>query len=92
VEVGTRVGAATVAVRLELDASGDVIGASADARPRMDGQRVVPTPWAGIYGDHAVVGGVRIPTRAAVRWELPEGAFTYWRAEITALELDPGAP
>jgi hypothetical protein len=36
-----------------------------------------------------VIGGVRIPTRAEVRWELPDGAFTYWRGTVTSLEIDP---
>jgi hypothetical protein len=46
----------------------------------------------GGYGDYGIVGGVRIPTRAEVRWELADGPFTYWRGRITSLELDPAVP
>jgi hypothetical protein len=41
----------------------------------------------GAFSDYEVVGGVRVPTQAEVRWQLPEGPFTYWRATITSLEL-----
>jgi hypothetical protein len=30
---------------------------------------------------------VRVPTRAEVRYELPEESFTYWRGTVTSLEL-----
>ncbi len=33
------------------------------------------------------VGGLRVPTRAEVRWELPEGPFTYWLGRITSLDV-----
>jgi hypothetical protein len=87
VEVATTVGPERVAVRLEFDAAGDIVGAAADARPRTEGKRIVRRPWAGIFGDYAVVGGIRIPTHGEVRWELPDGPFTYWRGTITSLEL-----
>jgi hypothetical protein len=50
------------------------------------GKTSVPRPWAGSLGDHAVVGGTRIPSRGEVRWELPDGPFTYWRGTITSIE------
>ena len=77
-----------MAARLEFDAAGDVVGSSGDARPRAVGKTAVPTPWSGTFGDHAVLGGIRIPTRGEVRWLLPEGPFTYWRARVTGLELE----
>jgi hypothetical protein len=88
VEVATRVGTARVAVRLELDAEGDIVGASTDARPRPEGKRIVPRPWGGVFADYAVVRGIRIPRQAEVRWGLPEGRFTYWRGKVTSLELE----
>jgi Family of unknown function (DUF6544) len=89
VEVATRVGTARVAARLEFDEGGDIVGTWCDARPYREGKTSVRRPWAGRFGDYAVVGGIRIPTRGEVRWELPDGPFTYWRATITSLELDP---
>jgi hypothetical protein len=89
IEVATKVGPARVAARFEFDAAGDIIGAACDARPFLEGKTSVPRPWAGSFGDYAVVGGIRVPTRAEVRWELPDGPFPYWRGTITSLELDP---
>lgn len=87
VEVATSVGPARVAIRLEFDAAGDIVGAFAEARPRLEGKASVPTPWGGVFGDYEVVGGIRLPTRADVRWELPEGPFAYWSGRVTSLEL-----
>jgi hypothetical protein len=75
------------AVRLRLGAGGDVLEASAPDRPRSVDDGSVPTPWRGVFSDHGELGGVRVPRRAEVAWELPEGRFTYWRAEVTALEV-----
>ncbi len=89
VEVATGVGSARASVRLHVDAAGDVVGASAPARPRMVGRRTVATPWRGRFGDYALLGGLRVPTSAEAAWELPEGPFTYFRGRLTALELAP---
>jgi hypothetical protein len=80
-----------VATRLEFDGAGDIVRASCDARPRTEGKKTVPTPWAGRFGAYAVVGDLRVPTQGEVRWELADGPFTYWRGAITSLVLDrPG--
>ncbi len=87
VEVSTQAGPARVACLLHFDAVGDIMGASAEGRPRIEGNRIVRRPWTGVFARSAVVGGVRLPTRGEVRWELPDGPFTYWRGTITSLEL-----
>jgi hypothetical protein len=86
VEVAARAGSSKVAVGLRFDRNGDILAAFAD-RPRREGGRFVPRHWIGIYGDYAELGGVRLPTRAEVRWELPDGPFTYWRGTVTSVEL-----
>src|SRR6266545_3046346 len=86
VEVATKVGSRRVAVRLEFDETGHIVGASAE-RPRTEGRSIVRRPWSGTFSEYAVVGGLRIPTLGEVRWELPDGPFTYWRGTITSLEL-----
>ena len=86
VEVATKVGPGRVAVRLEFDPDGDIVRAYTDARPHLEGKAIVPRPWGGVFSDYAVVGGIRLPTRAEVSWQLPAGPFTYWRGEITAAE------
>jgi hypothetical protein len=89
VEVATHLGTKRVAVALRFDQGGDVVTATAE-RPYPVGREWVPMGWTGQFGDYERLGGVRIPTAAEVRWELPEGAFTYWRGAVDSLELDPG--
>jgi hypothetical protein len=86
VEVATKVGSRRAAVRLEFDETGHIVRASAE-RPGTEGRRLVRRPWTGTFGEYAVVGGVGIPTLGEVRWELPDGPFTYWRGTITSFEL-----
>jgi hypothetical protein len=88
VEVASRVGGETVAVELELDADGMIVRASSRTRPRQVGSVWVPTPWAGEFGGYEELGGILVPTRAEVSWELRGGPFVYWRAAVTSLELD----
>jgi hypothetical protein len=86
IELATQVGSTRAAVQLEFDSNGDIVGARSDSRPYREGKTYVPRPWAGTFGEHALVGGVRVPTRGEVGWELPEGRFTYWRGTINSLE------
>jgi hypothetical protein len=86
VEVATQVGATRAAVRLEFDPAGDIVGAFSDQRPRPESNNR-PTRWAGAFTDYATTGGIRIPTRAEVRWELPDGPFIYWRGTVLSLEV-----
>jgi hypothetical protein len=46
----------------------------------------VPTPWGGEFGAYETLGGIRMPTRAEVYWELSEGRFVYWRGEVTSAQ------
>ena len=85
-ELATATRGGRAAVRLRFDGAGDVLGASAPDRPRAERGGAVPTPWRGAFSDHADLGGLRVPLRAEVAWDLPEGPFVYWRAEVTALE------
>jgi hypothetical protein len=87
VEVATRVASSSVAVRLHFDAAGDIVRASADARPRLEGKRMVERPFGGSFADYRELGGVRVPTTAEVVWELPDGPFPYFRGRLTAYEL-----
>lgn len=86
VEVATEVGSSRAAVRLQFDDAGDVVAASADARPRAVGKQTVDTPFRGEFRDYGIVGGARVPTAAEVRWELPDGPFAYFRCRL----LEPG--
>jgi hypothetical protein len=65
-------------VRFELNEAGDPVRAWSGMR-RFEGK---PTPWAGEYRTYEVVGGIRLPTKAEVYWELESGRFTYWRGRV----------
>jgi Family of unknown function (DUF6544) len=86
VEAATQVGGARVAVRLGLD--GDRVTEASAIRPRLE-DNGRPTPWSGAFESYREVGGLSIPTKAEVRWDLPDGPFTYWSGEITGLEQIP---
>jgi hypothetical protein len=83
VEVTTTIVGSRAAVRLHFD-DGDIVAASAQDRPRAVGKAAVPTPFAGEFGDYQLFDGVRLPTTAAVRWELSDGPFVYFRGRITS--------
>jgi Family of unknown function (DUF6544) len=94
VDVATAFGDTQLVVRMTLDADGDIARTSSEMRPlELDGEWC-PTPWGGEFHDYETIGGVRIPTRAEVYWELDEGRFTYWQGRITAVELlaEPFSP
>jgi hypothetical protein len=85
VEVATRVAQERIAVRLVFDEAGEIVQTVAK-RPRVEAGHMV-APWIGDYRDYRDFDGVRVPTHGEVRWELPEGPFTYWRGTITSLEV-----
>lgn len=86
VEVSVDVGGARAAVELAFDDLGNIVGASCAERPLLEGGVARLVPWGGLFSDYAVLCGIRVPTRAMVWWDLPEGRFTYWRGTVTALE------
>ena len=73
VEVATSVAGPRLAVLLHFDGAGDVVAASCEDRPRAVGKSSIETPWVGEFSNYGVLGGVRVPTQADVRWDLPEG-------------------
>ena len=87
VEVSTLVAGRPASVRFSFDDEGQ-IGAVSGIRPRLAGKAAVETPFAGSFGDYVQLGGVRVPGRAEVSWELPEGPFTYWRGEVASLVVE----
>jgi hypothetical protein len=88
VELAASVGDGEAAVTLWFDEAGDIVRASAPDRPRQEGERIVERAWSGTFDDYQELGGVRVPTRAEVAWELPDGLFPYFRGRVTRLELE----
>jgi len=77
VEVATSVGHERPIVRFEFDAAGDIVRGIADARPLSPNGDSARASWGGDFSDHAAVGGIRMPIRAEVHWDLPERRFVY---------------
>jgi hypothetical protein len=90
-EVTTLAGGERVTALLHFDDAGDVVAASAEARPRTVGKQVVDTPFRGLFGEYREFDGVRLPTTAEVSWLLPDGPFTYFRCRITDWSADDKA-
>lgn len=84
VELATETGGARIALRLVFNDHGEVEQTVAD-RPRLEAGGEA-TPWTGVFSDYRELGDTVVPTRGEVRWELPDGPFTYWRATVTSLE------
>jgi len=85
VEVATAAGGERATVRFEFDSRGDIIRCRAPSRPRADHPTVRGMPWGGEFRDYRTIDGVRLPARAEVYWEEPEGRFVYWEGEILAV-------
>lgn len=67
-------------VDIEIASDGRPIASHA-IRPREKG---VETPWSAIAADFHERDGVRIPSRLAASWHLPEGEFTYITLDVTS--------
>jgi hypothetical protein len=76
-------------LRLGFDADGMIATAWTQARPRREGATVVERPWGGVFSGYGPAGGVVLPRRAEVTWELPDGPFTWFRCEIAADSYEP---
>lgn len=86
VEVATAAGGERPKVRIEFDEAGDIVRYFADARPRDVDGGSVPTRWGGELSDYRALGGMRMPARGEVYWDLPEGRLVYWRGGITSAQ------
>jgi hypothetical protein len=92
VEVTTLIDGERVVARLHFDPAGDIVAASAPARPRSVGKQAVDTPLRGVYAEYQEFSGVRVPTTAEVSWLLPDGPLTYFRCRITGWSVDKPVP
>jgi hypothetical protein len=73
-------------VELLVGDDGAPLGCQA-IRPRAIGRESVPTPWSGACAEPREWEGLRVPSRLEATWHLPEGSFTYYRAETTSLTV-----
>lgn len=59
-----------------------------EARGRMVGKTVMPTPWHGRFSNYAMREGILVPLDGEVAWLLPEGEKPYWRGQITRISYE----
>jgi hypothetical protein len=73
-------------VDFELSEEGRPVACRAN-RPRLVGKQTVLTPWSGTCQEFQEWEGLRVARRVEVRWHLPEGAFPYFRGEVTSFTV-----
>ena len=81
-------GETTLTMLFRFDENGLIESARAEARGRIVGGTVVPTPWEGHFSHYELRDGMRIPLEGEVAWMLPEGPKPYWRGRITRLSYE----
>jgi hypothetical protein len=87
VEVSTDVCGAPASVQIHFGRDGDVASVHADARPGEVEGHEVTAGWGGRFSAYRWLGGLRLPTRGDVYWDLPTHRFVYWRGQVTAVTL-----
>jgi Family of unknown function (DUF6920) len=73
----------TVTILFGFNEEGLINTGRVEARGRLVGKKLVPTPWLGHYWNYVLRDGMRVPSDAEVAWGLPEGLKPYWRGHIT---------
>jgi len=91
----TAVGALTLRVRDRIDSTGATIDLEISEegcpmmcraeRPRLVGKHAFMTAWSGSSLEFREWEGMRVARLMEAAWHLPEGLFTYYRAEIVSL-------
>lgn len=75
-------GSRSVSLIFTFDDSGLVESVYTDARGRMVGDSMVPTPWRGRFWNHEERNGMLIPLDGEVAWLIDGVAIPYWRGHI----------
>ncbi|WP_105199026.1 DUF6544 family protein [Pseudoalteromonas sp. T1lg10] len=71
-------------VDLIFDAHGDIMCSRSETRVR---EGVGRQPWVGVFEEYLEIAGMRLPLRATVRWDTPDGPFEYWQGEIVSIKV-----
>lgn len=71
-----------------FDERGLIETVEAEARGRMAGCEVVPTPWRGRFWNYQERGGMLVPLDGEVAWILPEREKPYWRGHIVEISYE----
>jgi hypothetical protein len=83
-----RDGETTATLRFRFSADSLIESVRAEARGRIVGGTVIPTPWEGRWSHYDLREGMCIPLEGEVSWLLPEGPKPYWRGRISSLTYE----
>jgi len=72
-----------VMLTFHFSADGMIASIRSEARGRVVGGQMVPTPWEGRWWDYAAQNGIRVPRHGEVAWILPTGPKSYRRGRVT---------
>jgi len=75
-------GSESATLLFRFSAAGLIESVRADARGRIVGGRIVPTPWEGRLWNYRLHDGMHIPTDGEVGWMLAAGFKPYWRGRL----------
>jgi hypothetical protein len=80
-------GTTTVSLVFTFNAEGAIDTIHAEGRYRTVGNTLVLMPWEVKVWGYTVRHGMYIPLEGSVAWQMPEGAWPYWRGRITEIEF-----
>ena len=75
-----------ISLDFHFNEAGEITDVYTHGRYREVNGKYELTPWSGRYHKYEAKNGIRIPVEGEVEWELPEGSFTYWKAQIIGIE------
>jgi len=77
-----------IGLLFRFNAEGLIDSVRAEARGRMNGDKLEFAPWEGRFWNYVLRNGMRVPLEAEVSWILAGGAKPYWRGKITKLNYE----
>ncbi|MCG6135520.1 MAG: hypothetical protein MET45_12785 [Nostoc sp. LLA-1] len=81
-------GVTTVSLVFRFNPEGAIATIRAEARYRMDGDKLTAMPWGGRFWGYAVRNEMLIPLEGEVGWEHPEGTRLYWQGRIAEINYE----
>lgn len=81
-------GAITASLVFRFNSEGMIDSIRADARYGNFGGKMIAMPWVGRFCDYTVQHGMSIPLKGEVEWERPDGAWLYYKGQVTAIDYE----
>ena len=85
-EVRTAAAGQELAVSFELDDEGQIVRATS-TRPYDVPGGFEEAPWRCEFSNYRTFDGARVPGSAVATYEKPDGDWTYWRGEVTSMQV-----